>query len=188
MLLGLPTRRVVRSASRVRAAPAAGRRARGNHLAQLEEDTAIRLLITDSRAGEQRDVACRWAQEWVDRLNGRGRHRASLRAERLLAACLSAAGRTVENAWIRRCPRAMRRCRRSSVPDRRRRATRLAHRRSRNDQQMGVGPHDAALRRCRSSIESSTPPPTAVPREWTKRRRSPRRSPSVRRRPSSVLI
>jgi MalT-like TPR region len=62
--------------------------------AQLEEETAIRLLITESR--EQDDVACRWAQEWVDRLKGRGRHRASLRAERLLAACLLAAGRTAE--------------------------------------------------------------------------------------------
>jgi hypothetical protein len=62
--------------------------------AQLEEDTAIRLLITHSR--EQDDVACRWAQEWVDRLKGRGRHRASLRAERLLAECLAAAGRTAE--------------------------------------------------------------------------------------------
>ena len=83
------------SASRVRAAP---RPVDGldEIAADMEEDTAIRLLITDSRAGEQRDVACRWAQEWVDRLNGRGRHRASLRAERLLAACLSAAGRTVE--------------------------------------------------------------------------------------------
>ena len=95
VLLGLPTRRVVRPpvefAQRQR--PVDGL---DEITAQLEEDTAIRLLITDSRAGEQRDVACRWAQEWVDRLNGRGRHRASLRAERLLAACLSAAGRTVE--------------------------------------------------------------------------------------------
>jgi ATP/maltotriose-dependent transcriptional regulator MalT len=62
--------------------------------AQLEEDTAIRLLITGSP--EQVDVACRWAKEWVDRLQGRGRHRASLRAERLLAECLSAAGRTAQ--------------------------------------------------------------------------------------------
>jgi serine/threonine-protein kinase PknK len=62
--------------------------------AQLEEETAIRLLIKESR--EQDDVACRWAQEWVDRLKGRGRHRAYLRAERLLAACLLAAGRTAE--------------------------------------------------------------------------------------------
>jgi len=62
---------------------------------QFEEATAIRLLVAenDSASGE---LACRWAQEWVDRLNGRGRHRASLRAERLLAGCLSAAGRTAE--------------------------------------------------------------------------------------------
>ena len=95
VLLGLPTRRVVRPpvefAQRQR--PVDGL---DEITAQLEEDTAIRLLITDSRDGEQCDIACRWAQEWVDRLNGRGRHRASLRAERLLAACLSAAGRTVE--------------------------------------------------------------------------------------------
>ena len=45
---------------------------------------------------EQDDLACRWAQEWVDRLTGRGRHRAMLRAQRLLAECLSAAGRTAE--------------------------------------------------------------------------------------------
>jgi hypothetical protein len=62
--------------------------------AQLEEDTAIRLLITGSP--ERVGVACRWAQEWVDRLKGRGRHRASLQAERLLAECLAAAGRTAE--------------------------------------------------------------------------------------------
>lgn len=61
--------------------------------AQLQEDTAIRLLISSR---EQVDVACRWAQEWVDRLRGRGRHRALLRAERTLAECSLAAGRTAE--------------------------------------------------------------------------------------------
>jgi ATP/maltotriose-dependent transcriptional regulator MalT len=91
--LGLSTRRVVRPpvefAQRQR--PVDGL---AEITAQLEEDTAIRLLIKGSR--EQVDVACRWAQEWVDRLQGRGRHRASLRAERLLAQCLLAAGRTAE--------------------------------------------------------------------------------------------
>jgi serine/threonine-protein kinase PknK len=91
--LGLPTRRVgrppVEFAQRQR--PVDGI---DEITAQLEEDTAIRLLITGSR--EQIDIACRWAQEWVDRLKGRGRHRASLRAERLLAECLSAAGRTAQ--------------------------------------------------------------------------------------------
>jgi ATP/maltotriose-dependent transcriptional regulator MalT len=95
VVLGLPTRRVVRPpvefAQRQR--PVDGI---DEITAQLEEDTAIRLLIRASRVGEQDEVACRWAQEWVDRLTGRGRHRAMLRAERLLAECLSAAGRTAE--------------------------------------------------------------------------------------------
>ena len=93
VILGLPSRPVVRPpvefAQRQR--PVDGI---DEITAQLEEDTAIRLLITELR--EQDDVACRWAQEWVDRLKGRGRYRASLRAERLLAGCLSAAGRTAE--------------------------------------------------------------------------------------------
>lgn len=62
--------------------------------AQLREDTAIRLLLADPSADEQLDLACRWAQEWVDRVAGRGRHRALLRAHRTLAECLAAAGRT----------------------------------------------------------------------------------------------
>jgi ATP/maltotriose-dependent transcriptional regulator MalT len=64
--------------------------------AQLEDEYAIRSLLADSPTGEQQDVACRWAQEWVDCLKGRGRHRALLRAERTLAECLCAAGRTAE--------------------------------------------------------------------------------------------
>lgn len=64
--------------------------------AQLDEDTAIRLLIAGSPAPEQAEIACRWAQEWVDRLTGRGRERALLRAQRTLAECLAAAGRTDE--------------------------------------------------------------------------------------------
>jgi ATP/maltotriose-dependent transcriptional regulator MalT len=95
VVLGLPTRRVVGAPVEFaqRRRPVDGI---DETTAQLEEDTAIRLLITDSRAGEQNDVACRWAQEWVDRLTGRGRHRAILRAERTLVECLAAAGRTAE--------------------------------------------------------------------------------------------
>jgi ATP/maltotriose-dependent transcriptional regulator MalT len=93
VIRGLPSRPVVRPPAEFaqRRRPVDGI---DEITAQLEEETAIRLLITESR--EQDDVACRWAQEWVDRLKGRGRHRASLRAERLLAACLLAAGRTAE--------------------------------------------------------------------------------------------
>src|SRR5262249_48871091 len=91
--LGLSTRRVVRPPIEYarRRRPVDGI---DEITAQVEEDTAIRLLVTGSR--EQVDVACHWAQEWVDRLKGRGRHRASLRAERLLAQCLLAADRTPE--------------------------------------------------------------------------------------------
>lgn len=95
VMLELPTRRVVRPPVEFeqRHQPADGL---DEMTAQLEHDTAIRLLLTDSRVGAQHDLACRWAQEWVDRLKGRGRHRALLRAERTLAECLSAAGRTAE--------------------------------------------------------------------------------------------
>jgi ATP/maltotriose-dependent transcriptional regulator MalT len=93
VILGLPTRRVVRPpvefAQRQR--PVDGI---DEMTAQLQEETAIRLIIRESR--DEDDVACRWAQEWVDRLKGRGRHRASLRAERLLAECLLAVGRAAE--------------------------------------------------------------------------------------------
>lgn len=64
--------------------------------AQLQEEAAIRALIAGSGVGEQNNVACDWAQEWVDRLEGRGRDRAFLRAQRTLVECLSAAGRTAE--------------------------------------------------------------------------------------------
>ncbi|WP_040531754.1 serine/threonine-protein kinase [Gordonia rhizosphera] len=71
-------------------------------VAQLDSGIAIRQLIENADAADgddasaQRDMACKWAQEWVDQLAGTGRERAKLRAERLLAACLSAAGRTEE--------------------------------------------------------------------------------------------
>jgi ATP/maltotriose-dependent transcriptional regulator MalT len=107
MRLGLPTRRavgpLVEFAQRQR--PLDGL---AEITAQLEEETAIRALIADSGVGERNDVACDWAQEWVDRLQGRGRQRALLRAQRTLAECLSAAGRTAEakrllSAVLARC-------------------------------------------------------------------------------------
>lgn len=63
--------------------------------AQLEEDTAIRLLIADD-SPETTRLACTWAQEWVNMLEGSGRRRALLQAKRLLVVCLAAAGRTDE--------------------------------------------------------------------------------------------
>ena len=64
--------------------------------AQQQDETAIRALIANSGVAEQNDMACVWAQEWVDRLQDRGRDRALLRAQRTLVECLSVAGRTAE--------------------------------------------------------------------------------------------
>ncbi|AHK35887.1 serine/threonine-protein kinase [Rhodococcus opacus] len=64
--------------------------------AQLEEDTAIRLLLCEEDIPARTELACIWSREWVDTLEGRGRPRALLQARRLLAACLSAAGRLDE--------------------------------------------------------------------------------------------
>jgi hypothetical protein len=58
---------------------------------QLEEATAIRLLLNEARP-ERLDLAITWARKWVDRLEGRGRHRALLQAKRLLVTCLAVAG------------------------------------------------------------------------------------------------
>ena len=63
-------------------------------IAQLEEATAIRLLLREHPCGTE--LACTWAQEWVDKLEGGGRPRALLLARRLLVECLAAAGRTDE--------------------------------------------------------------------------------------------
>ncbi|MFF2108512.1 protein kinase domain-containing protein [Rhodococcus koreensis] len=63
--------------------------------AQIEEATAIRLLL-DEHSPAQAELACTWAQEWVDRLTGRGAHRLLMQARRLLVACLSASGRIDE--------------------------------------------------------------------------------------------
>jgi serine/threonine-protein kinase PknK len=41
---------------------------------------------------ESKELACRWAQEWVDRTSSPARPQALLRARRLLGASLSAAG------------------------------------------------------------------------------------------------
>jgi serine/threonine-protein kinase PknK len=62
---------------------------------QHEEASAIRTLLTEQDPAKA-DVACRWAQEWVDRLVERNRPQALLRARRLLVACLAAARRTDE--------------------------------------------------------------------------------------------
>jgi serine/threonine-protein kinase PknK len=64
--------------------------------AQLEEDTAIRLLLVEQRSDARTELACTWAREWVDRMEVRGHPRALLQARRLLVACLSAAGRIDE--------------------------------------------------------------------------------------------
>lgn len=62
-------------------------------VAQAEEEAAIRLLLKET---DEVDVACRWAGEWVMRLDGTPRHRALLQARRLYALCLDAAGRDDE--------------------------------------------------------------------------------------------
>jgi serine/threonine-protein kinase PknK len=62
---------------------------------QHEEASAIRTLLAEQDPA-QVDLACRWAQEWVDRMAERLRPQALLRARRLLVACLAAAGRTGE--------------------------------------------------------------------------------------------
>lgn len=60
-------------------------------VAQLEEETAIRLLLNGSAPDPDRAV--RWAREWVERLEGSGRSRALLQAQRTLVLCLHVAGR-----------------------------------------------------------------------------------------------
>lgn len=59
---------------------------------QFEEASAIRMLIT----GGDRELACRWAREWVDLLAPLNRPQAMLRARRLMGACLAADGRSAE--------------------------------------------------------------------------------------------
>jgi serine/threonine-protein kinase PknK len=59
--------------------------------AQLRDETEIRRMLA-----AQRGLACRRAQTWVQRLQHQGRPRALMQANRLLVACLSAAGRTDE--------------------------------------------------------------------------------------------
>lgn len=63
--------------------------------AQLEEDTAIRLLVAQD-SPESTRLACTWAQESVTMLDGSQRRRALLQAKRLLIICLAAAGGTTE--------------------------------------------------------------------------------------------
>ncbi|MDJ0420592.1 serine/threonine-protein kinase [Rhodococcus opacus] len=64
-------------------------------IAQYLEEAAIRGLVrTGSPANT--DLACQWAREWAERLADSERHRAALRARRLLAGCLAASGRSAE--------------------------------------------------------------------------------------------
>ncbi|MCK8669644.1 protein kinase [Rhodococcus sp. HM1] len=65
--------------------------------AQIDDATAIRLLLSDPTA-EHTDLACRWASEWVQRWRDGAWPRRTLLAERLLVACLAAAGRDDEAA------------------------------------------------------------------------------------------
>ncbi|WP_433755500.1 protein kinase domain-containing protein [Nocardia sp. CA-135398] len=60
-----------------------------------EEFTAIRLLLA-AETPEKTELACAWAQEWVDLLESVKRPRELLKARRMLIACLAAAGRTDE--------------------------------------------------------------------------------------------
>lgn len=62
-------------------------------VAQLDAETAIRLSLDSDDDPGAADAACGRAQRWVDALTGTGRRRALLRAQRLLAVCLGAAGR-----------------------------------------------------------------------------------------------
>ena len=62
---------------------------------QFEEASAIRLLMSADDP-DKKELACRWAQEWVDRTTSPSRPQALLRARRLLGASLSAAGRVDE--------------------------------------------------------------------------------------------
>jgi serine/threonine-protein kinase PknK len=62
---------------------------------QFEEASAIRLLMAADDP-EKKALACRWAQEWVDRTSSPNRPLALLRARRLLGAALAAAGRIDE--------------------------------------------------------------------------------------------
>ncbi|WP_433602546.1 protein kinase domain-containing protein [Nocardia sp. CA-135953] len=57
-----------------------------------EEFTAIRLLLA-AEVPEKTELACAWAQEWVDLLESVQRPRELLKARRMLIACLAAAGR-----------------------------------------------------------------------------------------------
>jgi serine/threonine-protein kinase PknK len=67
--------------------------------AELEEDSAIRLLLAEP-SPERLEDAFRRAQALVQRLDGRGRPRALMHARLLLVACLFASGRTEEAARI----------------------------------------------------------------------------------------
>ncbi|HEX3284734.1 MAG TPA: AAA family ATPase, partial [Mycobacterium sp.] len=100
--LGLPRLRAHVDNERMRLGlPASSERLRSNDdlppggvgviMAQLRDETEIRGLLA-----RQPDQACRRAEAWVQKLQHQGRPRALLQANRLLVACLGAAGRTDE--------------------------------------------------------------------------------------------
>ncbi len=62
---------------------------------QFEEASAIRLLMAADDP-EKNNLACLWAQEWVDRTTWPSRPQALLQARRSLGASLSAAGHVDE--------------------------------------------------------------------------------------------
>jgi ATP/maltotriose-dependent transcriptional regulator MalT len=64
----------------------------GQAIAQLEEDTAIRILLARQSPGDTARAVAR-AQQWDDVLSMTRCRRAALRATRLLVSCLTAAGR-----------------------------------------------------------------------------------------------
>ncbi|MGU3584621.1 protein kinase domain-containing protein [Rhodococcus sp. C26F] len=64
-------------------------------IAQFDEAAGIRALLDDG-APDSMELACTWAQEWVDLLVDAGRPRALLQAQCLLVDSLAAAGRTDE--------------------------------------------------------------------------------------------
>lgn len=67
----------------------------GQIVAQLEDDTAITLLLRTGTP-EQVRTAVDWANDWARSLEGTGRELAWLHAARLLVSCLWAAGHTHE--------------------------------------------------------------------------------------------
>ncbi|QSE87838.1 protein kinase (plasmid) [Rhodococcus pseudokoreensis] len=64
--------------------------------AQIGDATLIRALLRSAATADQVELACRWARQWVDDLEGQARPRALLHAQRLYVAALVRAGRTAD--------------------------------------------------------------------------------------------